>query len=177
MIDGVTSAPFSASTLPQIERPIVSHAKEIIESSRATYARPRMAVEDDIKAWHAPVLPEALKNKPTSAAPEAPKKQQEKQQAPAASHVSHVISSPKPVVSNNPAPAASKEHQPFKQLLTPEVLSKQKKDQQEQRETDLRKVMSLDYLRPQPKQSQQSHAVSKEETDARECRRAQSRII
>src|SRR5581483_10725032 len=51
-IDGVTSQPFSATTLPPIERPIVSFKKEIFEHSRAAYARPRREVEEAIKRWH-----------------------------------------------------------------------------------------------------------------------------
>jgi hypothetical protein len=58
MIDGVTSPPFSAATLPQIERPIISHDEEIIEYSRKCYARPRMIVEDEIRLWHSPMLPD-----------------------------------------------------------------------------------------------------------------------
>lgn len=55
MIDGVTSPPFSATTLPQIDRPIISYAEEVIEYSRKTYARPRNVVEDEIRIWHAPL--------------------------------------------------------------------------------------------------------------------------
>ncbi|MEK7208358.1 MAG: type IV secretory system conjugative DNA transfer family protein [Patescibacteria group bacterium] len=56
MIDGVTSAPFSATTLAPIERPSVSLKERMIEFSRAAYARPRETVEQEIKDWHAPLL-------------------------------------------------------------------------------------------------------------------------
>jgi CxxC-x17-CxxC domain-containing protein len=52
MVDGVTSRPFSAVTLPPFK--VVSSEKtvsEIIEFSRKTYARPRFAVEEEINSW------------------------------------------------------------------------------------------------------------------------------
>lgn len=52
MIDGVTSRPFSARTLP----PIVAHSdkaieEEVIKSSRALYARSKEVVEAEINEW------------------------------------------------------------------------------------------------------------------------------
>ncbi|MDD4989549.1 MAG: type IV secretion system DNA-binding domain-containing protein, partial [Candidatus Pacebacteria bacterium] len=55
MINGVTSAPFSATTLPPIAKPLRSLREEIIETSRATFARPRAVVEEEIRKWHEPV--------------------------------------------------------------------------------------------------------------------------
>ena len=52
MIDSVTSQPFSATTMPPIKELETSHVKEIIESSRKTYARPRDQVEKAIVDWH-----------------------------------------------------------------------------------------------------------------------------
>jgi hypothetical protein len=52
MIDGVTSQPFSASTLPPIEKPLVTFKEDIIKYSRATFARARSSVEEGIKEWH-----------------------------------------------------------------------------------------------------------------------------
>src|SRR3989338_5612581 len=52
MIDGVTSHPFSAVTLPPIAMPDKTHKKEIIEFSRHTFAKPRDTVEEDIRRWH-----------------------------------------------------------------------------------------------------------------------------
>ena len=52
MIDGVTSRPFSAKTLPQMvkggDRDI---EEEVIKTSRALYCRPREEVERDIYEW------------------------------------------------------------------------------------------------------------------------------
>lgn len=52
MIDGVTSRPFSATTLPPIKIDLAKGIKEkIIESSRNLYTRPRKEVEDEILKW------------------------------------------------------------------------------------------------------------------------------
>jgi hypothetical protein len=52
MIDGVTSRPFSAITLPPVKiNPALGVKEKIIESSRALYARPKQEVEDQIKRW------------------------------------------------------------------------------------------------------------------------------
>ncbi|MFH1473039.1 MAG: DUF87 domain-containing protein [bacterium] len=66
MIDGVSSQPFSASSLPPIEKPEVSLVEEIITSSRRLYAKPKSKVEDDIRMWHEKELPTGgvLSNKP-----------------------------------------------------------------------------------------------------------------
>jgi hypothetical protein len=52
MIDGVSSPPFSATTLPPIPLPKETHVKEIIDRSREQYAMSRDQVEDDIKAQY-----------------------------------------------------------------------------------------------------------------------------
>ncbi len=57
MIDGIGSQPFSAVTLPPIAPPVKSFKSEIIDFSRMTYARPRAAVESEIKKWHESVKP------------------------------------------------------------------------------------------------------------------------
>ncbi len=52
MVDGITSRPFSAKTLPPFKTPASSNvAEEIIESSRKLYARPREIVEREINEW------------------------------------------------------------------------------------------------------------------------------
>jgi len=57
MINGVTSQPFSATTLPPIEHQAESFKERVIEFSRSTYARPRSIVEEEIRLWHEPILP------------------------------------------------------------------------------------------------------------------------
>jgi len=52
MVDGITSRPFSAKTLPPFQTPASSTVtEEIIESSRRLYARPREVVEREINDW------------------------------------------------------------------------------------------------------------------------------
>ena len=52
MINGVTSRPFSATTLPPIKVDPSSGVKDkIVESSRKLYTRPRQEVEDEISKW------------------------------------------------------------------------------------------------------------------------------
>ena len=55
MIDGLTSRPFSAHTLPPIELPKETLRDEAIEQSRKTYAKPRVIVEEAILKRHLPV--------------------------------------------------------------------------------------------------------------------------
>ena len=52
MIDGLTSSPFSATTLPPIPHPDVSFVKEIIDASREQFAKPRAQVEEVIVKFH-----------------------------------------------------------------------------------------------------------------------------
>jgi CxxC-x17-CxxC domain-containing protein len=52
MIDGVTSRPFSATTLPPIKIDLAKGIKDkIIESSRKLYTKPRKEVESEISKW------------------------------------------------------------------------------------------------------------------------------
>jgi hypothetical protein len=57
MIDGVSSFPFSATTMPPIALPPQSNKDSIIEMSRMQFARHRSLVEADIKKWHEPIVP------------------------------------------------------------------------------------------------------------------------
>lgn len=52
MIDGASSQPFSATTLPPLEKPEISYVEEVIENSRKTFAKPRSVVEGGIQEWH-----------------------------------------------------------------------------------------------------------------------------
>lgn len=51
MIDGVSSHPFSAVTMPPIEAPEVSCRDRAVAFSRAQFSRPRVEVEQDISGW------------------------------------------------------------------------------------------------------------------------------
>lgn len=52
LIDGFTSRPFSALTLPPIQKPEDNYKEKIKEVSRATYGNARKIVEDDIAGWN-----------------------------------------------------------------------------------------------------------------------------
>ncbi len=51
MIDGTTSRPFSATTLPLFPKPEISQAAEIIKASRESYGKPRKEVEEEFAKW------------------------------------------------------------------------------------------------------------------------------
>lgn len=55
MIDGVTSQPFSATTLPPIKKGDISFKDDIIENSRKVFAKPKAVVEQEIFEVHKPV--------------------------------------------------------------------------------------------------------------------------
>ena len=77
MINGVTSPPFSATTLAPLEQPLISYKNDIIANSRRTYAKSRLAVENAIRQWSQPILPPIKPRTapiaaPVSARPPAP---------------------------------------------------------------------------------------------------------
>jgi hypothetical protein len=102
MIDGLSSAPFSARTLNAIPHPDTSYVQEIIDASRKQFARPRAEVEQIIIKFHESVAPQ--KKSVATAAPAAsaaPKTAS----APAPATSAPVTSaSPTPVTSPAPAP-------------------------------------------------------------------------
>lgn len=75
MIDGISSSPFSATTLPPIAKPETSSMDKVIENSRAQYSRPRLDVEKKIDEWMAPM------KAPTSSRPPAPSQSSQPVQA------------------------------------------------------------------------------------------------
>ncbi|HEY4478465.1 MAG TPA: type IV secretory system conjugative DNA transfer family protein [Candidatus Paceibacterota bacterium] len=64
MIDGISSHPFSATTLPPIPQQDNSNVNKVIEMSRKQFASNREQIEKDIADWHAPIAP-AHKPRPT----------------------------------------------------------------------------------------------------------------
>ncbi len=57
MIDGISSPPFSATTLPPIAKPENSNMEKVIAESRSQFANNRADVEKNIDDWMAPVKP------------------------------------------------------------------------------------------------------------------------
>jgi hypothetical protein len=73
MIDGVSSVPFSASTLGPIALPETSSAQEAITMSRSQFSSTRADVEKAIADWHIPIAPPPRATKPSaSSATSAP---------------------------------------------------------------------------------------------------------
>jgi energy-coupling factor transporter ATP-binding protein EcfA2 len=77
MIDGVSSAPFSATTLPPIKEPETSFRQAVIDLSRKQFATDRTTVEQNVLNWHKNGLAESNqkndKTKPAVATqPKAP---------------------------------------------------------------------------------------------------------
>ncbi len=67
MIDGISSQPFSATTLPPIKEPEISYKDKAVESSRAQYSKTRTEVEENIRKWHEPIVASLPKAKSTTA--------------------------------------------------------------------------------------------------------------
>lgn len=101
MIDGISSAPFSATTLPPIEKPETSSMEKVIQSSREQFANKRSEVEKSIDDWMAPIKP-------------APKVQSLKPNNPINSPQANVnpIPTPKPLPIINQAPVKVIESKP-----------------------------------------------------------------
>ncbi len=64
MIDGISSQPFSASTLPPMKKPETSSVDAVIKNSRTVYANPRAVVEKIISDWHEEGRQEPVKAPP-----------------------------------------------------------------------------------------------------------------
>jgi energy-coupling factor transporter ATP-binding protein EcfA2 len=71
MIDGVSSAPFSATTMGPINRPETSSKDKVIESSRNLYSKNRSIVEEEITAFYSEkkVIVDTKKDKVNSSFP------------------------------------------------------------------------------------------------------------
>ncbi|MEK7203701.1 MAG: type IV secretion system DNA-binding domain-containing protein [Patescibacteria group bacterium] len=68
LVDGISSRPFSALTLPPIPLESSISIKDfIIDSSRKKYSRPAKEVEEEIEKWSAPLM------KPVFSKPKSPK--------------------------------------------------------------------------------------------------------
>lgn len=118
MIDGVSSQPFSATTLPPIPNPEKTHRAEVIEMSRKQFSSPKSVVEASIVDWHAPV------KKPTpQPKAEASKVEIKTEAKPVAKPAAVPVSSmPAPT----PAPASTK---PNPIVNKPKEISQQNKNQ------------------------------------------------
>jgi len=69
MIDGQGSKPFSAKTLPPIQKQAQSHMQSVIAYSRATYAKQKFLVEEEVAEFYKPT-PKTEKKKEESLLPD-----------------------------------------------------------------------------------------------------------
>ncbi|OHA43334.1 MAG: hypothetical protein A3G04_03000, partial [Candidatus Taylorbacteria bacterium RIFCSPLOWO2_12_FULL_44_9] len=109
MIDGLSSAPFSARTLDAIPHPDTSYVQEIIASSRAQFSHPRAEVEQIILKFHEPTVPvkKAMTSSSESRPPASLPVQQKKSQtipAPVPPVVKEQISVPVSAPMTKPSP-------------------------------------------------------------------------
>jgi hypothetical protein len=79
MIDGISSPPFSAVTLPPTAKPQLSYKDQVIEWSHQQYTRPRSLVEEDIHRAYDDVREEAREEELVRQR-EASRKNEERQQ-------------------------------------------------------------------------------------------------
>jgi hypothetical protein len=155
MIDGISSAPFSATTMAPIPKPDITYKHDVIESSRATFARPRAVVEEEIKAWHE----EGSKRE----APKVPKteirtepKTEFKQETKFAPPVVTAQIPPKPVIAEvkkeTIVQAEEKSFKPEdkkeKQAIFDSIMQEEKKKELEHQKP---RAISLDSLKPEQK--------------------------
>lgn len=71
-IDAVGSKPFSARSLPPIQKPDISYKDQVISASRKFYAKPRMTVEESIEEWFKPIGGSQPEGKQGASAPYNP---------------------------------------------------------------------------------------------------------
>ena len=167
MIDGVSSRPFSAKTLPPLKKPDINYTKEIILNTRAVFAKTRLSVEEDIKKWHEEIAPS--KSKPV-----------EKNSFTQPIHNSSNQYPSKPYPSKPSQGGQSKKTgiesaleavlgRPVTKPLVPTEIKNEVKNTKEAealaREKELRKVVSLSYLRHNPRTEKEKKAPTQEHID------------
>lgn len=111
MIDGLSSAPFSAVTLPPIPHPATSYVNDIVTASREQFSRPRAQVEADIIKFHEPVKkPEPAPRMAQGASPSMGP-------GPSAPKPTSASNPPRAAAPAGPSSARPPTHQPFKTAL------------------------------------------------------------
>ncbi len=159
MIDGITSRPFSAHTLPPIELPASEGMKEkIIESSRKLYGRSRDSVEREINEWAGRVSAEQEKPAPA--------------RQPSSGGGAKGAPSAKTSVFNRPAPRAAAANEYIADLanLGIEFDAKKKKPEERRHErpgarpVSTEKTISLSDLKPH--EETKHHIKNSEEENA-----------
>lgn len=119
MIDGISSQPFSATTLPPIPKPESSSMTSVIETSRKQFSHPRTEVEKQIEEWMVPI------NKPQHKEYKEKGRMEIPQQVKPATNIikeNRVEPAPMSISTPPPPPAPNKEpvamSQPFKKAFS-----------------------------------------------------------
>lgn len=158
MIDGIGSQPFSAVTLPPVERPHMSCKNMVIAASRKNYARRREDVDKLIIDLHTPVKVEPKKSNSQYAAERKGEPVAPKSTTPApAAKPAEAVQAPRPNQSHSPTPhhreTSKAEHLP--KVETKEPTSEAKRTEERPRpQSGERKHESDKHKRPpQPAKS------------------------
>lgn len=132
MIDGVSSAPFSAKTLPPIAIRTENQDK-VIKVSRERYSEPRAVIEEKILRWTGLLGDSSTEEEPLAASAPPPIREQRERMAPPARE------RPRPMLPA-PPPPRSAHHTPSPQSVPPA-----------QSRPPFRHQVRKDFGRPQPK--------------------------
>lgn len=118
MINGLTSAPFSATSMGPIPQQKISYVKEIMDASREQFARPRAEVEEIIAKFHEPTP--APKREPVAGKAPLTGDLRKPEQKIVASNVPAAVA-PKAPVDVRPiaAPAPKPEQRPVSKFIPP----------------------------------------------------------
>ena len=133
MIDGIGSQPFSAITLPPVERPHSSCKDMVIASSRKNYAKTRESVEQIVIDLHTPKKPEPAANKKTAPGAEDPRDRlkaiaDSHKPKPAAVSTTQPLSQPKPLTPNPTVAVSTEPRKEFKKEIRPPQTEQEKRN-------------------------------------------------
>ena len=157
MIDGVTSPPFSAVTMPPIPVSETSYKHQIIESSRSLFAQPRAKVEEEIKRWHQPIRDVRVLEKD--------RETREYREPARSGTVRNELERMVPQGMNRFS-RGDERHREERPRAEDQRVSKPEPTRHVDREAELRKVMSLDYLKAKQPPKNDHKERSKENVSA-----------
>ncbi len=144
MIDGVTSKPFSATTLSPLPKPEQNMRDRIIENSRKVFARSRVDVENEIREWHEESQAAVYGGGQNRGGDKGSRKSNEQRQSPIDMALAAVLGkAPIP----RPTQSQSNTHTQVQQNQGRGSTSVPQRDSAYEREKQLRKAVSLSYLR------------------------------
>ena len=176
MIDGLTSPPFSAITLPPITHPEISFVNDIIETSRKQFAQPRSKVEEMIIKFH-----ESNDKKPGDNANQKPKKEskfveyvvpQELKEKPKSNNIPKEINNNQNAnkVENTDISSSPKFQNEVKdEVVKKEISAPRPKEQTKRPESNYKeyvKPVSLDQLKSKPHQNNNVKNASNNEINS-----------